>query len=227
MRKHPLIALTAFTALGASAVAGASTGTFTSNSVLTSNKSHHLAPSSASRRHAPSVAYEGLIGLSNVSLYPASTGIMRSLIAVHDPDRVDSTRLDALTGLPQVPKAHPKKRPQVTLANNTQPTQTTTVVTVAPLAEATPTTTAPAPPQAPSGGVWYELRMCESGDNYSDNTGNGYYGAYQFSLSTWYGLGFTGLPSNAPPAVQDRAASELQAEYGWGQWPACSAALGL
>ncbi len=69
--------------------------------------------------------------------------------------------------------------------------------------------------------------MCESSDDYSINTGNGYYGAYQFALATWYGLGFTGLPSNAPPAVQDEAAKMLQARSGWGQWPACAAKLGL
>jgi hypothetical protein len=80
---------------------------------------------------------------------------------------------------------------------------------------------------APAGGVWAELRACESGGNYAEDTGNGYYGAYQFALSTWEGLGFSGLPSDAPPAVQDQAAEELQAAYGWGQWPACSAELGL
>jgi hypothetical protein len=85
----------------------------------------------------------------------------------------------------------------------------------------------PAPSSAPAGGVWYELRMCESNDDYSIDTGNGYYGAYQFALSTWYALGYTGLPSDAPPAVQDAAAQKLQAESGWGQWPACSAELGL
>jgi hypothetical protein len=79
----------------------------------------------------------------------------------------------------------------------------------------------------PAGGVWEELRMCESGGDYSADTGNGYYGAYQFLLSTWEDLGFSGLPSNAPPAEQDQAAQELQARYGWGQWPACSAELGL
>jgi hypothetical protein len=69
--------------------------------------------------------------------------------------------------------------------------------------------------------------MCESGNTYGEDTGNGYYGAYQFSLSTWYGLGFSGLPSQASPATQDRAAAELQARSGWGQWPQCAAQLGL
>jgi resuscitation-promoting factor RpfB len=79
----------------------------------------------------------------------------------------------------------------------------------------------------PAGGVWAELRNCESGGDYSADTGNGYYGAYQFLLSTWEDLGFSGLPSNAPPAEQDQAAQELQARSGWGQWPACAAELGL
>jgi multidrug efflux pump subunit AcrA (membrane-fusion protein) len=80
---------------------------------------------------------------------------------------------------------------------------------------------------APTGGVWLELRECESGGNYAEDSGNGYYGAYQFALSTWYGLGFSGLPSDASPATQDEAAQELQARSGWGQWPACAAELGL
>lgn len=78
-----------------------------------------------------------------------------------------------------------------------------------------------------SGGVWLELRRCESSDNYAENTGNGFYGAYQFSQSTWTGLGYPGRPDQEPPAMQDAAAMKDQAISGWGQWPACSAALGL
>jgi len=71
------------------------------------------------------------------------------------------------------------------------------------------------------------LRQCESGGNYRINTGNGYYGAYQFSASTWRGIGYSGLPHQASPATQDQAARDLQARSGWGQWPACSRKLGL
>ena len=74
---------------------------------------------------------------------------------------------------------------------------------------------------------FYRLRQCESGDNYQDNTGNGYYGAYQFSESTWNGLGYGGVASDAPPAQQDEAAIRLQRADGWRAWPACSAMLGL
>ena len=78
-----------------------------------------------------------------------------------------------------------------------------------------------------AGGVWAALRQCESGGNYAENTGNGYYGAYQFSLGTWASLGYGGLPSAAPPAVQDAAAQALQARSGWGQWPVCSVRIGM
>lgn len=88
-------------------------------------------------------------------------------------------------------------------------------------------TPAVAAPSASSAGVWLELRRCESDDNYGDDTGNGYFGAYQFSPATWHGLGLGGLPSDASPAQQDRAAQELQARSGWGQWPVCSRRLGL
>jgi hypothetical protein len=77
------------------------------------------------------------------------------------------------------------------------------------------------------GGVWLQLRRCESSDNYTEDTGNGFYGAYQFSPSTWTGLGYPGRPDQESPAMQDDAAMKLQAQSGWGQWPACSAALGL
>jgi hypothetical protein len=91
----------------------------------------------------------------------------------------------------------------------------------------------PAPPSPPppsgggAGGVWAALRQCESGGNYAENSGNGYYGAYQFSQTTWTSLGYPGRPDLEPPAMQDAAAQRLQAQSGWGQWPACAAALGL
>jgi hypothetical protein len=72
-----------------------------------------------------------------------------------------------------------------------------------------------------------QLRMCESSGNYATNTGNGYYGAYQFDLQTWHGLGYPGLPSQASPATQDQAAQTLFQNRGWEPWPACSAKLGL
>jgi LysM repeat protein len=76
-----------------------------------------------------------------------------------------------------------------------------------------------------SDGGWAALRNCESGGNYATDTGNGYYGAYQFSLQTWQSLGMSGLPSSASPATQDAAAQQLYAEDGSAPWPVCGANL--
>jgi hypothetical protein len=79
-----------------------------------------------------------------------------------------------------------------------------------------------------SGDIWQALRNCEAGGDYTRNSGNGYYGAYQFSARTWRSMG-TGYEYAhlAPPEVQDDAAQRLQARSGWGQWPACTRKLGL
>ncbi|WP_304523521.1 resuscitation-promoting factor [Aeromicrobium sp. Leaf350] len=76
-------------------------------------------------------------------------------------------------------------------------------------------------------GVWGALAQCESGGNPAANTGNGYYGLYQFSASTWRAVGGSGLPSEASAEEQTMRAQTLQARSGWGQWPACSSKLGL
>ncbi|MBO3725425.1 resuscitation-promoting factor [Actinomyces bowdenii] len=80
---------------------------------------------------------------------------------------------------------------------------------------------------ADDSGVWAQLAQCESGGNPSTNTGNGYYGLYQFSLSTWQSVGGTGLPSDASAEEQTMRAQMLQQRAGWGQWPHCAAKLGL
>jgi len=75
--------------------------------------------------------------------------------------------------------------------------------------------------------TWAQLRACEASGNYATNTGNGFYGAYQFDARTWHGLGYSGVASQAPPAVQDQAAQRLYQSRGWEPWPSCSAKLGL
>lgn len=83
------------------------------------------------------------------------------------------------------------------------------------------------PSYTSAGGPYAGIRQCESGDNYAADTGNGYYGAYQISADTWHSLGYSGYPDDASPPTQDQAAERLQARSGWGQWPTCSAAMGL
>jgi hypothetical protein len=75
--------------------------------------------------------------------------------------------------------------------------------------------------------VWDRLAMCESTGNWSINTGNGFYGGLQFTLSSWRAVGGSGYPHQASKAEQIQRAEKLLAIQGWGAWPACSAKLGL
>jgi hypothetical protein len=78
----------------------------------------------------------------------------------------------------------------------------------------------------PSAGDWSKLRMCESSGRYAVNTGSGYYGAYQFDLSTWRSVGGTGYPHEAAPAEQDYRALYLYRMRGWQPWE-CAGMIGL
>jgi hypothetical protein len=88
-----------------------------------------------------------------------------------------------------------------------------------------------AQPEAPvaqgNDAVWDNLAKCESGGNWQINTGNGYYGGIQFTQSSWNGVGGEGLPSQASREEQIIRGKMLQERGGWGNWPACSAHLGL
>lgn len=64
---------------------------------------------------------------------------------------------------------------------------------------------------------WECIGFHESGNNYRAGGDEPYGGRFQFSVSTWQGLGFKGLPNQAPPATQDRAALALYA-YDLAHW---------
>jgi len=115
------------------------------------------------------------------------------------------------------------RKPVALVTTTTTTTSTTTTTTTAPKRiEVAPSTTA-APIIITGEDLWARLRNCETHGNYTTNTGNGYYGAYQFSYSTWNSMN-TGYAyaHEAPPEVQDDAARRLQARSGWGQWPVCA-----
>lgn len=80
---------------------------------------------------------------------------------------------------------------------------------------------------AVDGATWDALAQCESGGNWSINTGNGFYGGLQFTQQSWNGVGMSGSPATASRAQQIEAGERLLAIQGWGAWPACSAKLGL
>lgn len=75
--------------------------------------------------------------------------------------------------------------------------------------------------------TWDALAQCESGGNWSTNTGNGYTGGLQFSASTWAAYGGTGSAADATREQQIAVAEQVQASQGWGAWPSCASQLGL
>jgi resuscitation-promoting factor RpfB len=79
--------------------------------------------------------------------------------------------------------------------------------------------------------VWDALAECESGGDWSINTGNGYYGGLQFSYDTWHAYGggaYADYPHEASREEQIAIAEKVRdATGGYGSWPACAAELGL
>jgi hypothetical protein len=80
---------------------------------------------------------------------------------------------------------------------------------------------------ATSGGVnWGAIASCESGGNWGDNTGNGFYGGLQFSEGTWLAYGGGSYASTAAGASQSQqiaVAQRVLAGQGIGAWPVCGA----
>ena len=106
------------------------------------------------------------------------------------------------------------------------------VVTSEPVTEVVRVGTKPAPvqpsasPGASAGGAagglnWAALAQCESSGNPRAVNPAGYYGLYQFSLSTWASVGGSGNPADASVAEQTNRAQILYNRAGAGQWPHC------
>jgi hypothetical protein len=92
---------------------------------------------------------------------------------------------------------------------------------LATFAPPTPTPSVTLVTSGPTAEQWADLRQCEAGGDYTINTGNGYYGAYQFDLGTWHGVGGVGYPHEASPAEQDLRAQLLYDDRGAQPWPVC------
>jgi hypothetical protein len=65
------------------------------------------------------------------------------------------------------------------------------------------------------------VRRCESGGAYTTNTGNGFFGAYQFTVASWRAVGGWGMPHHAGRLHQDYRAVRLLHLQGRGAWPVC------
>jgi hypothetical protein len=86
---------------------------------------------------------------------------------------------------------------------------------------------APPPPPAPAPAPthdWDAVALCESGGDWSINTGNGYYGGLQFSASTWLAYGGGAYAPRADLATRSEqiaVAEKVLAAQGAGAWPTC------
>ncbi|WP_305068053.1 transglycosylase family protein [Kitasatospora sp. A2-31] len=78
--------------------------------------------------------------------------------------------------------------------------------------------------------TWDAVAQCESGGNWSINTGNGFYGGLQFTSSTWKAYGGTAYAPQANQASKGQqiaVAEKVLASQGPGAWPVCSKRAGL
>ena len=153
----------------------------------------------------------------------AATPPAESAVALSDGRRT-------LADLEEIAKAVAPPTTTTTVA----PPTTTTTVAPAP-APPPPPPPAPAPQPTTSGAgyndpanpaAWDRLAQCESGGSWAINTGNGYYGGIQFSLSSWQAVGGPGYPHEHSRETQIAMGQRLWQQGGWAHWPGCSRQLG-
>jgi hypothetical protein len=94
-------------------------------------------------------------------------------------------------------------------------------VTVGTKAKPEATNTGAAAPAMMNEAMWDKIAQCESGGNWSINTGNGYYGGLQFSIPTWLANGGGTYGPNASVATKAQQidiANRLFAKNGLRDW---------
>ncbi|HEY3463884.1 MAG TPA: transglycosylase family protein [Amycolatopsis sp.] len=83
----------------------------------------------------------------------------------------------------------------------------------------------PADPPIGDASAWDRIAQCESGGNWSINSGNGYYGGLQFDKRTWDAYGgdaYAAYPNQASKAQQIAIAEKVRdARGGYSAWPVC------
>src|SRR3954464_6082172 len=82
----------------------------------------------------------------------------------------------------------------------------------------------PASPAQASSVNWDAIAQCESGGNWSINTGNGFYGGLQFTKGTWRAYGgakYAPTANKASRSEQIAIAEKVLRGQGIGAWPVC------
>ena len=135
-------------------------------------------------------------------------------------DRARATLVAAPTAPATVRPAAPSVAPSPSPSPTPPPARRTTPPAPAPSPER--------PPVTSPAHDWDAVALCESGGDWSINTGNGYYGGLQFSPSTWEaygGLAYAPRADLATRAEQIAVAEKVLAGQGPGAWPTCGRAL--
>lgn len=219
-------ALTAVATIAVLAAGVASLGHASAQSPTTTTNSN----SSQTVAVAPGDTLSGIAkkyGTTYVRLFDANPGIQNpNLIYPGEAIRIPAPGEQLADRLPSAPSAPASTDSDSDAAVGTPPVAPASTHTPSPAPAVAAATPAPTATSTPSG-VWNRLAQCESGGNWSINTGNGFYGGLQFTLSSWHAVGGSGYPNQASPSEQIARAQMLEARQGWGAWPACSAKLGL
>jgi uncharacterized protein YabE (DUF348 family) len=172
------------------------------------------------------VAQQGQAGVAEVTYRtPVTNG--------QNGERAEVSRRTLVEATPTITVVGTKKAPVAAAPSRTSaPSQAPAAAAPAPAAapEPAPAPAAPAP-AAPSNGWsvnWDAIAKCESGNNWSINTGNGYYGGLQFDSGTWLSNGGGQYAPRADLATKDQqiaVAETVYASRGLSPW-ACGYAAG-
>jgi hypothetical protein len=189
---------------------------------------------------------DGLAGTDRTEAVAADAFVPEDFVPVFVSDDLTDTGAHTSAVMPVPVAPEPRAPAPTTPAPSATPRPAPTRPVVDPPAPPTATPVPPTPvPVAPDehdtskpngGGPtaadWEALRQCESSGNYGIDSGNGYFGAYQFSQATWDWVAsmerpdLVGVvPSDASPADQDALAFALYDLRGAAPWPTCGAHL--
>ena len=174
-----------------------------------------------------------------------TVGVILSLAGAVTVGTLDREPTHQMAAEPLTAAAEPVWRhPTIPTTSTTSTTTTTTVPVSRPAPPpgisriGPPTSVRARPAPVPTGpparmpaasgwsGPWACIAHYESGGNPATDTGNGYYGGLQFSMSTWHAYGGTGNPAAASIAAQEAVAARVLASQGWRAWPNTSRLCG-
>lgn len=163
------------------------------------------------------------VSAHNIDSYNTDKVSLSAEIAPRIPGVVVDSQIPTSIEISTAPEPILEPEPEPVITTTTEPVSFSTTST------SVRTTTSTSITYTNSGitdDVWWELAGCETGYKYDNpNTGNGYYGYFQFSATTWWSIGESGYAHQYSYEYQKAGAIRLQARSGWGQWPACSRLL--